>query len=74
MKGAAIKTSCYCHLCFVFWCNLFIRIGERDKGMRQFVAATQSTESNRSYGGGINLFELLLRVVWALIKGPFGQL
>jgi digeranylgeranylglycerophospholipid reductase len=56
------------------WCNLFIRIGERDSGMRQFVASTQSRDPTGSYGRGVNILELLLRVVWALVKGPFGRL
>ena len=56
------------------WCNLFIRIGERDIGMRQFVASTQSKDAMSAYGRGVNIFELLLRIIWALIKGPFGLL
>jgi digeranylgeranylglycerophospholipid reductase len=56
------------------WCNLFIRIGERDAGMRRFVAAAQSKEAIGAYGREINVLELLLRLVWALLKGPFGQL
>ncbi|MFX1510902.1 MAG: NAD(P)/FAD-dependent oxidoreductase [Promethearchaeota archaeon] len=56
------------------WCNLFIRIGERDSGMRDFVASTQSKDPTGNYGRGVNVFELVLRLTWALIKGPFGQL
>jgi digeranylgeranylglycerophospholipid reductase len=56
------------------WCNLFIRIGERDSGMRAFVASAQSKDPMGNYGRGINILELLTRLVWALIKGPFGQL
>jgi digeranylgeranylglycerophospholipid reductase len=56
------------------WCNLFIRIGERDAGMRAFVASTQSKDPSGNYGQGVNVLELLTRLVWALIKGPFGQL
>ncbi len=56
------------------WCNLFIRIGERDSRMRDFVASTQSKEPTGTYGQGVNIFELLLRLTWALIKGPIGQL
>jgi flavin-dependent dehydrogenase len=56
------------------WCNLFIRIGERDKGIRKFVAATQSKDPMGYYGRETGIFELLLRVLWALIKGPFGML
>jgi flavin-dependent dehydrogenase len=56
------------------WCNLFIRIGERDVGMREFVASTQTKDPKGAYGRGVNIPELLLRVVWALIKGPFGRL
>ncbi len=56
------------------WCNLFIRIGERDKGIRRFVAETQSTDSMSAHGRNINILELLLRVGWSLIKGPLGLL
>jgi flavin-dependent dehydrogenase len=56
------------------WCNLFIRIGERDTGMRDFVSSTQSKDPMGAYGRGVNIPELLLRIVWALIKGPFGRL
>ena len=56
------------------WCNLFIRIGERDAGMRDFIASTQTKDPTGTYGRGVNISELLLRVVWALIKGPFGRL
>ncbi len=56
------------------WCNLFIRIGERDAGMRKFVANTQIKEQTSSYGQGVSVFELLLRFIWALVKGPFGRL
>lgn len=56
------------------WCNLFIRIGERDEGIRQFVASTQSKDSTNNYGQGVNVLELLTRVLWALLKGPFGRL
>jgi digeranylgeranylglycerophospholipid reductase len=56
------------------WCNLFIRIGERDAGMREFVASTQSKDPMGAYGRGISISELLLRMIWALIKGPFGRL
>lgn len=56
------------------WCNLFIRIGERDRGMRDFVASTQHKDPLGTYGRGVNVFELMLRVLWALIKGPFGRL
>jgi digeranylgeranylglycerophospholipid reductase len=56
------------------WCNLFIRIGERDAGMREFVASTQTKDPKGAYGRGVNIPELLLRVVWALIKGQFGRL
>ena len=56
------------------WCNLFIRIGERDAGMREFVAGTQGKDPSGIYGRGVNVPELLLRIIWALIKGPFGRL
>lgn len=56
------------------WCNLFIRIGERDKGIRKFVAATQTKDPMGYYGRETNIFELLFRLIWALIKGPFGRL
>ncbi|MFX1300915.1 MAG: NAD(P)/FAD-dependent oxidoreductase, partial [Promethearchaeota archaeon] len=56
------------------WCNLFIRIGERDSGIRKFVAATQNKDPMGHYGRETNIFELLLRVFWALIKGPFRML
>jgi len=56
------------------WCNLFIRIGERDTKMRDFVASTQSKDPMGTYGRGVNVLELLLRTAWALIKGPFGGL
>ncbi len=56
------------------WCNLFIRIGERDAGMRGFIAGTQTKDPLGTYGRGVNVFELLLRFVWALTKGPFGRL
>lgn len=56
------------------WCNLFIRIGERDKRMRKFVTNTQSGDPSGVFGRGVNVFELMIRVVWALMKGPFGQL
>ncbi|MFX0169492.1 MAG: NAD(P)/FAD-dependent oxidoreductase [Candidatus Hodarchaeota archaeon] len=56
------------------WCNLFIRIGERDQGIRQFIAKAPTQGPKQAYGGDINVFELLLRILWALVKGPFGQL
>lgn len=56
------------------WCNLFIRIGERDGGMVRFITSTQITSPTGTYGPKINLIELFLRLVWALIKGPFGKL
>jgi digeranylgeranylglycerophospholipid reductase len=56
------------------WCNLFIRIGEREAGIRKFVAATQSKDPMGYYGRETSIFELLLRVLWALMKGPFGML
>jgi geranylgeranyl reductase family protein len=56
------------------WCNLFIRIGERDAGMVKFITNTQTTGPTGTYGPKINVLELLLRLVWALIKGPFGRL
>ncbi len=56
------------------WCNLFIRIGERDAGIRDFVAGAQSKDPMGAYGHGVNVFELILRIVWALLKGPIGRL
>jgi digeranylgeranylglycerophospholipid reductase len=56
------------------WCNLFIRIGERDAGMRQFITQVQTQELTTGYTRDVNVFELLLRLLWALLKGPFGKL
>jgi digeranylgeranylglycerophospholipid reductase len=56
------------------WCNLFIRIGERDASIRDFVAQAQIKDQRGSYGHGINILKLLARVVWSLMKGPFGLL
>ena len=56
------------------WCNLFIRIGERDKGIRQYIAQAQTGPLTPGYASNIRVGELLLRVLWSLIKGPFGRL
>ncbi|MFW9831653.1 MAG: NAD(P)/FAD-dependent oxidoreductase [Candidatus Thorarchaeota archaeon] len=56
------------------FCNLFIRIGEQDSGIREFVSKAQSKDPMGIYGRGMSVFELLLRVIWALIKAPFGHL
>jgi digeranylgeranylglycerophospholipid reductase len=56
------------------WCNIFIRIGERDAGIREFLAQAQGQNLTTRYARNVNVFELLLRLFWALIKGPIGLL
>jgi flavin-dependent dehydrogenase len=56
------------------FCNLFIRIGEKDAAIRHLVASAQSHSSGGAYGSGISIPRLLGRVFWALLKGSFGQL
>ena len=56
------------------WCNLFIRIGERDKGIRQYIAQAQTGPLTPGYASNIRVEELLLRIIWSLLKGPFGKL
>ncbi len=56
------------------FCNLFIRIGEKDAAVRSLVASAQSHSPSGAYGSGVSIPKLLGRVLWALLKGSFGKL
>ena len=54
--------------------DLFIRIGERDAKIREIIAAGQALDASSTLGQEINVVHLLIRLFWALLKGPVGQL
>lgn len=54
------------------FCNLFIRIGQGDAQIRQWVSQAQTAGALGSKGIGIS--RLLGRVAWDLLKGTVGQL